>query len=89
VKGRLGLDRPELEDQDEDSDDELEESMSDAGGRVRGGTRKGVLGDWEKIGWMAAGLLRRVPGIEFMWVSCPPQAFRADDIRSHALGMVP
>jgi hypothetical protein len=28
--------------------------------------RGGLLGDWEKIGWMAAKMYRRVPGIEFL-----------------------
>jgi len=70
VKGKLGLDRAELEDQSEASEDELDESLSDPGRRFLG-ARKGTLGDWEKIGWMAAGLLRRVPGIEFMLVQSP------------------
>ncbi|WVQ79526.1 hypothetical protein IAT38_001625 [Cryptococcus sp. DSM 104549] len=61
VKGLLGLDRAELMDQDVESDDELDDSQ----GAPR--ARKGALGDWEKIGWMAAKFSRRVPGIEFMY----------------------
>ncbi|KAK4686799.1 non-structural maintenance of chromosomes element 4, partial [Tremellales sp. Uapishka_1] len=30
------------------------------------------LGDWEKLGWMAAEYYRRVPGLEFGWVSASP-----------------
>ncbi|WWD20049.1 hypothetical protein CI109_104522 [Kwoniella shandongensis] len=60
VKGTLGLDRVEQEDRELSSDDELEESDQP---RVR----KGVLGDWEKIGWMAARYYRRIPGVEFMY----------------------
>ncbi|KAK8849427.1 hypothetical protein IAR55_004759 [Kwoniella newhampshirensis] len=60
VKGHLGLDRAELADQDLSSEDELEESDQP---RVR----KGVLGDWEKLGWMAAKYYRRIPGVEFMY----------------------
>ena len=69
MKRKLGLNRPELEDQSETSGDELDDLMSDPGRRRAGDARKGTLGDWEKIGWMAAGLLRRVPGVEFMSVS--------------------
>ncbi|WVF68870.1 hypothetical protein IAT40_003643 [Kwoniella sp. CBS 6097] len=61
VQGQLGLDRAELGDQDLSSDDELEESDQ------RRPARKGVLGDWEKVGWMAAKLYRRIPGVEFMY----------------------
>ncbi|ORX38058.1 Nse4 C-terminal-domain-containing protein [Kockovaella imperatae] len=66
----LGLDRQELDEQDPEDEDELDESMSDRG---RGGAgrrrpfRKGHLGDWEKIGWMAAGLSRRVTGLEVLY----------------------
>ena len=70
MKTKLGLDRVELEDQSA-SEDELDESLSDTGDRParRKRARKGALGDWEKIGWMAAGLCRRVPGVEFMFVT--------------------
>ncbi|WRT69414.1 uncharacterized protein IL334_006400 [Kwoniella shivajii] len=61
IKGQLGLDRAELADQDLSSDDELEESHE-----IRS-ARKGVLGDWSKIGWMAAKYYRRIPGVEFMY----------------------
>nr|XP_018260543.1 uncharacterized protein I303_07468 [Kwoniella dejecticola CBS 10117]OBR82701.1 hypothetical protein I303_07468 [Kwoniella dejecticola CBS 10117] len=71
LKGHLGLDRIELADQDQpsddddDEDDELDESLQARGGGK--GARKGVLGDWEKIGWMAAKYYRRIPGVEFMY----------------------
>ncbi|WWC73428.1 uncharacterized protein I206_107395 [Kwoniella pini CBS 10737] len=67
VKGHLGLDRIELADQDQssDEDDELEDSLQSRGGGR--GVRKGVLGDWDKIGWMAAKFYRRVSGVEFMY----------------------
>ncbi|WWC95288.1 hypothetical protein V866_002147 [Kwoniella sp. B9012] len=76
VKNHLGLDRMELDDQDgsssasSDEDDELDQSQTQ--NRARNGTghrgaRKGVLGDWEKIGWMAAKFNRRIFGIEFMY----------------------
>lgn len=44
-------------------EDELEDSQEPAQRRP-----SGALGDWEKIGWMAARLNRRVPGVEFMSV---------------------
>lgn len=67
VKGLLGLDLGELEDQDGDEDDELdEESLEDRRARRRRNARQGRLGDWAKIGWMAAKLYKRVPGVEFM-----------------------
>ncbi|WVQ96392.1 hypothetical protein IAU59_003497 [Kwoniella sp. CBS 9459] len=61
VQHQLGLDRAELADQDVSSDDELEESDE------RRPARKGALGGWEKMGWMAAKLYRRIPGVEFMY----------------------
>ncbi|GHJ87436.1 hypothetical protein NliqN6_3838 [Naganishia liquefaciens] len=51
----IGLERSMLEDVDED-----DESAQPA---VR---RGGRLGDWAKIGWMAAGRSRRAPAAEFM-----------------------
>ena len=70
MKNLIGLDRQELEDQESDGDqDELDESMSDRGGRGARQTRnarRGHLGDWEKVGWMAAKLQRRVTGVEFL-----------------------
>lgn len=70
VKSVLGLDRQEADDMDapsqnEEDEDELEEDRLLAQRRK---ARKGHLGDWEKIGWMAAQMNRRVPGVEFMWV---------------------
>lgn len=66
TKTILGLDREEQEDMDPSSEeDELVDSQDARRGR-RNGARKGRLGDWEKIGWMAAKMYRRVPGIEFM-----------------------
>jgi hypothetical protein len=62
VKALLGLNALE-EDQDLD-EDELE--GSDPASRRRHGAAGGPLGNWEKLGWMAAGLTRRVPGMEFM-----------------------
>ncbi|WVW86606.1 hypothetical protein I302_108659 [Kwoniella bestiolae CBS 10118] len=76
VKTHLGLDRIELDDQDasssasSDEEDELDQTQTQNGHRNggRGGhARKGVLGDWEKIGWMAAKYCRRITGIEFMY----------------------
>ncbi|OCF39218.1 nuclear protein [Kwoniella heveanensis CBS 569] len=61
VQNQLGLDRAELADQDLSSDDELEESDQ------KQFARKGALGDWERVGWMAARLYRRIPGVEFMY----------------------
>lgn len=67
MKGILGLDLDELEDQDDDEDDQLEdESLEDRHARRRRNARKGRLGDWEKIGWMASRLSKRVSGVEFM-----------------------
>lgn len=66
MKGILGLDRLEDDDEEDEDEDELDESTSDRGRGRRNGARKGPLGDWEKIGWMAAGLYRRVPGVEFL-----------------------
>jgi hypothetical protein len=69
VKGLLGLEREELEDQDgsEDDEDELdEETAEDRREARRESARKGRLGDWARIGWMAAKFVRRVPGVEFM-----------------------
>lgn len=48
-------------------EDELDENLEQAP-RAPRAVRNGALGDWEKIGWMAASLLRRVPGVEFMCV---------------------
>ncbi|WWC93091.1 uncharacterized protein L201_008056 [Kwoniella dendrophila CBS 6074] len=76
IKYQLGLNRMELDDQDagsndedDDDDDELDEFQQRNGrsSRTKGGTRKGFLGDWEKIGWMSAKLYRRIPGVEFMY----------------------
>lgn len=58
MKGHLGLDRMELLDAEVNSDEEEE-------GAERQG-RRGALGDWEKIGWMAARYYRRIPGVEFL-----------------------
>ncbi|OXC67682.1 hypothetical protein AYX13_03768 [Cryptococcus neoformans] len=59
MKGHLGLDRVEMMDAEVNSDEEEE------GAGPRG--RKGALGDWEKIGWMAARYYRRIPGAEFLY----------------------
>ncbi|KAL1407657.1 hypothetical protein Q8F55_007090 [Vanrija albida] len=61
VQLQLGLNRPEVEDLDDDEEDE------DGRRRNQARARRGRLGDWETIGWMAAKLYRRVPGIEFMY----------------------
>ena len=69
MKGILGLERDELEDQDvsDEEEDELdEESAEDRRAARRENAREGRLGDWAKIGWMAAKFVRRVPGVEFM-----------------------
>lgn len=67
VKYILGLDKELLEDMSEDEQDQLEDSLSDGGRPARrANARAGYLGDWEKIGWMAASMYRRVPGVEFM-----------------------
>ena len=84
MKRKLGLNLPELEDQPEPSGDELEDSLSDHGRQRGRGARNGTLGDWDKIGWMAAGMLRRVPGVEFMLVSQMAFLFKSNAIR---LGM--
>ncbi|GFZ50233.1 hypothetical protein JCM24511_07989 [Saitozyma sp. JCM 24511] len=63
VKALLG--RHALEEDQDLDEDELEES--DPAGRRRHGAPGGPLGNWEKLGWMAAGLTRRVPGMEFMY----------------------
>jgi hypothetical protein len=64
MKVRLGLNRLEAEDESEpEDDDELDASQRD-----RQRNKPGPLGDWESIGWIAAGLSRRVPGLEFMYV---------------------
>ncbi|WVR08324.1 hypothetical protein IAU60_005377 [Kwoniella sp. DSM 27419] len=60
VQNQLGLDRAELGDQDEASDEDSED------GNERP-TRQGALGDWEKLGWMAAKMCRRIPGVNFMY----------------------
>lgn len=66
----LGLDRAELHDLDADEDedeDQLEETDGAARDKDRQRrARKGVLGDWEKVGWMAMPYCRRVPGFEMM-----------------------
>jgi hypothetical protein len=67
TKALLGLDRAEREDQDSEVD-QLDDG-DDRGATGRGGARKGPLGDWEAIGWMAAKWCRRAPGVEFMYVS--------------------
>ncbi|XAO25414.1 hypothetical protein I312_104237 [Cryptococcus bacillisporus CA1280] len=59
MKGHLGLDRVELMDAEVNSDEEEE-------GAERQG-RRGALGDWEKIGWMAARYYRRITGAEFLY----------------------
>ena len=61
VQGVLGLDRLEREDMSPSSEDELEDSQA-----AHRTARKGRLGDWEKVGWLAAKHTRRVPGVEFM-----------------------
>ncbi|ORY35008.1 Nse4 C-terminal-domain-containing protein [Naematelia encephala] len=68
IKTLLGLDRLELEDIDvDDEEDEIDESLESGGRSRRNRARKGRIGDWEKVGWMAASLTRRVPGVEFMY----------------------
>lgn len=62
IKGVLGLDRVEREDMSPSSEDELDDDGAGPSRRARNGR----LGDWEKLGWMAAKHSRRVPGIEFM-----------------------
>lgn len=63
ISGLLGLDRVEREDlSPAGSDDEDEARTQNVGRRAR----KGRLGDWEKIGWLAAKHTKRVPGIEFL-----------------------
>lgn len=52
-----------MEREDMSPADELEESQS---GPSRPRYRQGALGDWAKLGWMAAKYTRRVPGVEFM-----------------------
>lgn len=65
VKAALGLDRQEEDELDdpEEEEDELEEERVAA---ERRRARRGHLGDWTKIGWMAAKMYRRVPGVEFL-----------------------
>lgn len=58
MKGHLGLDRVELMDAEVNSDEEEEGAERQA--------RRGALGDWEKIGWMAARYYRRITGAEFL-----------------------
>lgn len=61
----LCLDRAELEDEDPTSEeDELEDETNRRTRENR--ARRGPLGDWAAIGWMAAKLNRRVMGVEFM-----------------------
>lgn len=76
VGAALGLDKqqPEDVDADDNSDSDIDELEDEAEATQRRqervaarGRRGGVLGDWAKIGWMAAGLYRRVPGVEFMY----------------------
>lgn len=50
---------------DDEEEDELDEESVPTG-RDRQRRKRGRLGDWEKIGWMAARYCRRVPGVEFM-----------------------
>ncbi|WVN87022.1 uncharacterized protein L203_102198 [Cryptococcus depauperatus CBS 7841] len=57
IKSLLCLDRVEIAEQDVSSDDEGIQPLG----------RSSVLGDWEKIGWMAARYYRRVTGVEFMY----------------------
>ncbi|RXK38008.1 hypothetical protein M231_04677 [Tremella mesenterica] len=65
LKSCLGLDRPDMDNISEDEDeDQLDESLERASRRR---VRDGPLGDWEKVGWMAAKYSRRVPGVEFMY----------------------
>lgn len=59
----------DIETQEEDEqaraasdEDELEEDSQ----RRRRRGRRVELGSWEKIGWMAAKMSRRAPGIEFL-----------------------
>lgn len=64
VKSVLGMEAEETQVVDDDSEeDELEETMTQRQRPRRGQT---ALGDWERIGWMAASLSRRAPGVEFM-----------------------
>jgi hypothetical protein len=50
----------------DDMEDELDDSQEQGQSRRRNRGRVGELGDWESIGWMAASLSRRVPGMDFM-----------------------
>jgi hypothetical protein len=63
IQGVLGLDRAEREDMSPSTDDELDETTDDRPSRR---ARNGRLGDWEKLGWLAAKHTKRVPGVEFM-----------------------
>ena len=59
LKTMLGLDRSLMQPPTpQDNEDELDESLDDR-----------RLGNWEEIGWLAASMTRRVPGVEFMSVA--------------------
>lgn len=47
------------------SEDELENTQAGPSRQGRQ-ARNGRLGDWEKLGWMAAKYSKRVPGVEFL-----------------------
>lgn len=67
IKGLLGLDRAEEDEIDEpDPEEEEDELEEDRVAAERRRARRGHLGDWHKIGWMAAKMYRRVPGVEFL-----------------------
>ena len=63
VKAILGTDRGET---NRDAEDEDEDQPSQS--QTQSQARMGELGDWARIGWMAAKHYRRVPGVEFMSV---------------------
>ncbi|TYJ56829.1 hypothetical protein B9479_002439 [Cryptococcus floricola] len=68
IKGQLGLDRAEMMDQDAEESDLEDDGPTQGQGRGRAQqARAGTLGDWEKLGWMAARYGRRMPGVEFMY----------------------
>jgi hypothetical protein len=60
VKAIIGI---RANDEPEEDEDELDK---DGEPSTRRSAHSGPLGDLAKLGWMAAGMCRRVPGIEFM-----------------------
>ncbi|KAI9631763.1 Nse4 C-terminal-domain-containing protein [Dioszegia hungarica] len=57
----------EEEDEDELDEDEAGASQAAQKKKNRAGRKAEPMGDWERVGWMAAKLYRRVPGIDFMY----------------------